>query len=172
MSEIDGFEFIRIAPLEVWTRPFDPAPPPKMSNRQRDREAKEARRKREQAKDAGQPVAETAAMPVPSQEASIESQSVHPPKLISHFIMNLPDSAITFLPSYVGCYTPLLSEKTFVDEYGGKEEAKQKVEMPMVHCYCFTKEIETDKAEMDILQVRPYLKAKDPVLTSRTASIH
>lgn len=155
VSEIDGFEFIRIAPLEVWTRPFDPAPPPKVSNRQRDREAKEARRKREQAKAAGQPVTETAPMSIPSEEVAIKPHPPQPPKLISHFIMNLPDSAITFLPSYVSCYTPLLAERSFIDEYGGEEEAKRKVEMPMVHCYCFTKEIEIGKAEIDILQVRP-----------------
>ncbi|OWZ52333.1 tRNA (guanine37-N1)-methyltransferase [Cryptococcus neoformans 125.91] len=152
VSEIDGFEFIRIVPLEVWTRPFDPAPAPKVSNRQRDREAKEARRKREQAKDAGQPVTETASMSNPSQEVAIKPHPAQPPKTISHFIMNLPDSAITFLSSYVGCYAPLISEKSFIVEYGGEEEAKRKVEMPMVHCYCFTKETETDKAEIDILQ--------------------
>ena len=167
VSEIDGLEFIRIVPLEVWTRPFDPAPAPKVSNRQRDREAKEARRKREQAKDAGQPVTETASMSNPSQEVAIKPHPAQPPKTISHFIMNLPDSAITFLSSYVGCYAPLISEKSFIVEYGGEEEAKRKVEMPMVHCYCFTKETETDKAEIDILQVRPYFKNGNLVLTSQ-----
>ena len=61
--------------------------------------------------------------------------------------MNLPDSAISFL----GAFRGLLSDAEGRDLRGiyGDEDAS----MPMVHCYCFTREAELDKAEIDIRQV-------------------
>ncbi|WVN90897.1 tRNA (guanine(37)-N1)-methyltransferase [Cryptococcus depauperatus CBS 7841] len=153
VSEFDGHKFIREAPLVAWTRPFDSAPPPRASNRQRNRGAKETRKKKQQ-------VNLTDSMS--DSELQLSSSPVllnsgmkmeQPPKTISHFIMNLPDSALTFLDSYCGCYLPLLSHPSFLQEFGSEEElAKERVEMPMVHCYCFTKEVERSPAETDILQ--------------------
>ncbi|WVF68517.1 hypothetical protein IAT40_003285 [Kwoniella sp. CBS 6097] len=95
----------------------------------------------------------TAAKP-PAPAATIGPE---PPKIIQHFIMNLPDSALTFLGAYRGCFTPLLSDDEFVKQYGAdvatvtetKEEGR--LEMPLVHVYCFTREVEREKAEPDIL---------------------
>ncbi|TYJ57974.1 hypothetical protein B9479_001332 [Cryptococcus floricola] len=138
VTEVDGHEFIRIAPLQAWTDPFEPALPPRAPNR---KEAREARRKRDEAKAQG--------LPAPVGQ---ETEPTLPPapKLISHFVMNLPDSALTFLGNYIGSYSSLLSEPTFVQQYG--QAGEEKVELGMVHCYCFTKEIEPEKAEVDILQ--------------------
>lgn len=65
--------------------------------------------------------------------------------------MNLFDLVIIFFFLYVGCYVFFIFEKLFIVEYGGEEEVKWKVEMFMVYCYCFIKEIEIDKVEIDIL---------------------
>jgi tRNA (guanine37-N1)-methyltransferase len=65
-----------------------------------------------------------------------------PRKRISHFVMNLPDSAITFLDAFRGI---LSSEIT-----PGASEVYDI--MPMVHCHCFTREIEPEKAVIDIRQ--------------------
>ncbi len=54
--------------------------------------------------------------------------------------MNLPDSAIEFLDTFRGVLAaPELREKYTT--------------MPMVHCHCFTREAEEEKAHADILEV-------------------
>ncbi|KAF9469806.1 Met-10+ like-protein-domain-containing protein [Collybia nuda] len=61
-------------------------------------------------------------------------------KRISHFVMNLPDSAITFLDTFQG-----------VLSVGDKDLIKEVYDvMPMVHCHCFTRELEPDRAAADI----------------------
>jgi hypothetical protein len=44
-----------------------------------------------------------------------------------------------------GIYAPLLHEPDF--------PGKEQIEMPLVHVHCFTKEIEPEKGEQDILEV-------------------
>lgn len=68
-----------------------------------------------------------------------------PPRLISHFVMNLPDSALTFLDAYRGLYRPLLARPDF-----DAEAAKRA--MPMVHCYCFSKHKALEEAIPDICE--------------------
>ena len=58
--------------------------------------------------------------------------------------MNLPDSAITFLGAFKGLFTELREHADFETVYQ---------ENPMVHCYCFTRELELDRAECDIREV-------------------
>jgi tRNA (guanine37-N1)-methyltransferase len=62
---------------------------------------------------------------------------------ISHFVMNLPDSAITFLDAFHGIFA---SSPELSGVYGEGI-------MPMVHCHCFTREMQREKAEVDIRQV-------------------
>ncbi|KAJ7651669.1 Met-10+ like-protein-domain-containing protein [Mycena polygramma] len=57
---------------------------------------------------------------------------------ISHFVMNLPDSAIEFLDAFRG----ILPQDTR-DIY---------TTMPMIHCHCFTREIEPENARVDIIK--------------------
>jgi hypothetical protein len=64
-----------------------------------------------------------------------------PRKLIGHFVMNLPDSALTFLDAFRG----ILSGPCLREAYQDK--------LPMVHCHCFTRELEPEKAQADILAV-------------------
>lgn len=49
------------------------------------------------------------------------------PRTFSHFVLNLPASAITFLPSFVGIFTPSL-----ISTLG------QDIQMPLIHVYCFS----------------------------------
>ncbi|KAI8981136.1 guanine-N-1-methyltransferase [Trametes punicea] len=67
-------------------------------------------------------------------------------KRINHFVMNLPDTAILFLDAFRGVLSP---------ENVGKRDLSglyDKASMPMVHCHCFTRELEPAKAEEDIRQ--------------------
>jgi len=59
--------------------------------------------------------------------------------------MNLPDSAIEFLDAFRGILSPdRVGERDIRNVY--PDDAS----LPMVHCYCFTRELEFDKAEVDI----------------------
>ncbi|KAJ7878611.1 Met-10+ like-protein-domain-containing protein [Mycena leptocephala] len=61
---------------------------------------------------------------------------------ISHFVMNLPDSAIEFLDAFRGIFSRLDRQKV----------EKIYTTMPMIHCHCFTREIEPEPARVDILK--------------------
>ncbi|KII93680.1 hypothetical protein PLICRDRAFT_35900 [Plicaturopsis crispa FD-325 SS-3] len=61
---------------------------------------------------------------------------------VAHFVMNLPDSAITFLDAFRGI---LVSNDP--DMY-----VVYAIEMPMIHCHCFTRELDPERAEADIRQ--------------------
>ncbi|KAJ9102399.1 hypothetical protein QFC21_002799 [Naganishia friedmannii] len=139
ISNDDGRAFIRRAPLMIWKRPFAPLPPPATLLRKLE---KEKRRAREAAK-AGEVTAEPAnpSAEDPNQTSPPEQPS---PRHISHFVMNLPGSALEFLDAYAGSYTPLLEEADFP----GRDD----IEMPLVHVHCFTKEIEPEQGELDILE--------------------
>ena len=95
--------------------------------------------------------------------ASLESeqQPQQPPRRrIAHFVMNLPDSAIQFLDAFRGILT----------DDNGRDLSGTYSEMPMVHCHCFTRELEPEKAEQDIRQVRPLICCSSLVLTKITLS--
>lgn len=66
-------------------------------------------------------------------------------RTISHFVMNLPGSALEFLDAYNGCYKPLLSQSDF--------PGVEAIEMPYIHVHCFSKEPEGDPARDDICRV-------------------
>lgn len=66
---------------------------------------------------------------------------------VTHYVMNLPDSAITFLGAFRGMMTAANVQGR---DLSGEYDASH---MPMVHCYCFTREAEPDRAEIDIRQV-------------------
>jgi len=64
---------------------------------------------------------------------------------ISHFVMNLPDSAIQFLDAFRGIYSAVNN--------GGQDLSGIYEQMPMIHCHCFTRELDPIKAELDIKKV-------------------
>ncbi|KIY73575.1 guanine-N(1)--methyltransferase [Cylindrobasidium torrendii FP15055 ss-10] len=77
-------------------------------------------------------------------EGDVEVSPTAPPTLpprrrVTDLVMNLPDSAIEFLDAFPG----VLSDPELSELY---------TTMPMVHCHCFTREMEEDKAHEDILQ--------------------
>ncbi|KAI9448845.1 Met-10+ like-protein-domain-containing protein [Russula earlei] len=73
-----------------------------------------------------------------------------PRQRIAHFVMNLPDSAITFLDAFRG----ILASSSSSSSPSSKSAIDLAVlydVMPMVHCHCFTRESEREAAERDIL---------------------
>ncbi|EAU92537.2 tRNA (guanine-N(1)-)-methyltransferase [Coprinopsis cinerea okayama7 len=120
----DGREFIQKSVSRLWEEPLPAYTGPKQSRVQEEKE----RRRLQRLKAEGQTV------PIPP------SEKQHGRRRISHFVMNLPDSAISFLDAFRG----LLS---------GAEPAlrEQYSTMPMVHCHCFTREVDSRvNAEGDI----------------------
>jgi tRNA (guanine37-N1)-methyltransferase len=169
VTTLDGREFIQSAPLQVWTRPFDPLPPPRPTVKQQD---KEARRRRHASKQAAQKqgagVADVTAqfkMLKTGESSSVaellEARPSPPPcdlglpeptsRTISHFVMNLPGSALEFLDAYNGCYKPLLDEPDF--------PGIDAIEMPYIHVHCFSKEPEGDPAREDLCKVSSVIPA-------------
>ena len=145
----------------MWNNPFPEYVAP-LSSRERSRRARaerEARSAAAQSAAADLPsspaAASTPAPPIADSSASTPASDAAATstgklrRLPSHYIMNLPASALTFLDAFRGLYRPLY-------EKIGAEEAKEAIAeaggLPIVHCYCFTKEIEG--AEEDICQVR------------------
>jgi tRNA (guanine37-N1)-methyltransferase len=139
VSEIDGHAFIKSAPELAWTQPFAPHVPRGSSTSTRE-EQKAARKERERRKAEGLP-------PLPA--APVEPAPTPKPRLPDHYIMNLPDSALSFLPSFPSSYTALLSNESFKEAYPDIES----VPMPLIHVYCFTREMEPEAAQKDIIEV-------------------
>lgn len=129
MSCEDGRDFIRSSVARVHDDPFPAYGGPKPSKMQEVRE-----RKRLQKVKADKSI---------SSPAVIEENTKPARRVISHFVMNLPDSAITFLDAFRGI---------LVD--GSRDLAGVYLQMPMIHCYCFTREQEFNSAERDIHRVR------------------
>ena len=153
-------------PKLAWETPFKPHAPrqtakeERAARKERERLKAEAKAKAE-AEAEGQPDKSTSAVettPTPSASASVpaavQSSSTSTPtlepKLPGHYIMNLPDSALTFLPSFRSSFSPLRSVESFNSTYPDLD----KVPMPLIHVYCFTREMEFAGAQADILKVR------------------
>ena len=128
--EEDGREFIKAAVHRVWGDPF-PEFVPKLSKSQAKREKRALATGESRSTTSGPERVSSAPVPQPNLR-----------RQISHFVMNLPDSAIEFLDAFRG----ILSEPELREAYAGR--------MPMVHCHCFTKEVDDQKrAETNIKQV-------------------
>ncbi|TCD64063.1 tRNA(m(1)G37)methyltransferase [Steccherinum ochraceum] len=128
----DGREFIQLAAVRALTDPLPPYQPHKTI-----RERQLERRTRGQTPQVLSP-------PPPA----------HPPRnKIDHFVMNLPDTAIEFLDAFRGILSPERLNGHSVDGVYGEGS------MPVVHCYCFTRELEADKAEADIREAKKVMGA-------------
>ncbi|KAL8798099.1 MAG: hypothetical protein Q9182_006950 [Xanthomendoza sp. 2 TL-2023] len=61
------------------------------------------------------------------------------PKTFSHYILNLPASALTFLPAFIGLYA-------------GREDLfhpHTEVKLPLIHIYCFSTKSDDNKTERE-----------------------
>ncbi|KAK7058545.1 tRNA(m(1)G37)methyltransferase [Paramarasmius palmivorus] len=120
----DGRDFIRRSFQRVADAPFPPYQGPRLSKNRERKLQKEARKK------------------APETDSPAEADltpSVPPRKTIDHFVMNLPDTAILFLDAFRG----VLSNPALRVLYD---------KMPLIHCHCFTRELEPENAEIDIRQ--------------------
>jgi tRNA (guanine37-N1)-methyltransferase len=135
---LDAREFVKKAVVEAWERPFQVYGP-----RQSVKERTKAERARRMAASSGAPASNHPPPPPPPPTAP----KLKPKRIVDHFVMNLPGSAIDFLDAYRGLYVPLKDRPGFMEELGGEKVDN----MPLIHCYCFTKDVEN--AEKDICQV-------------------
>lgn len=126
----DGRDFIRSSFKRALTEPFPPFTGKRPSKRKMQKEArKSAEDKKEQDLNTSEP------------SLSLSSQANR--NRVSHFVMNLPDSAIEFLDAFRG-----------VLDQSDRELSGLYDTMPMVHCHCFTRFLVPAEAEADIRQVR------------------
>ncbi|KAF8327587.1 Met-10+ like-protein-domain-containing protein [Cantharellus anzutake] len=116
----DGREFIRRIARESWHTPFPGLNGPFKTPKQLERESRHRRNHNL-----------PGSLPV----------DVLPRRYIGHFVMNLPGMALEFLDAFRGCLSAIKNEDGFNSTYDV---------MPLVHCHCFTRESERDKAEADI----------------------
>ncbi|GAA6043148.1 hypothetical protein JCM8097_004342 [Rhodosporidiobolus ruineniae] len=176
-SNEDGRDFIKRSVLAIWDEPFPVYEAP-LSARERAKKARQAMKEREAAKAAaaaagGEASSSSSPAPPASADASAtpdlstvslssSSSSPAPPasespkpqrlrRLPSHYVMNLPASALTFLDAFDGLFRDLYAregeetvKKALEEETGGR--------LPVVHCYCFTKEPEGEAATKDICE--------------------
>ncbi|KAI9570329.1 S-adenosyl-L-methionine-dependent methyltransferase [Boletus coccyginus] len=126
----DGRHFIRNVVYQVLENPFPAYGSPKLSRTQ---ERQQKRQREKQSSDPHPPKTE-------SPDATIALSR----NKITHFVMNLPDSALEFLDAFRGFLAPQGQD-------GGRLDGVYAT-MPMVHCYCFTRELDPHKAEVDIRQ--------------------
>jgi tRNA (guanine37-N1)-methyltransferase len=126
----DGRDFIRNVVDQVLANPFPAYEGPRLSRTQ---ERQQKRQRGKQSSDAHLSKIESSDAPIPLSR-----------NRITHFVMNLPDSALEFLDAFRGILTPRGGT-------GGRLDGVYAT-MPMVHCYCFTRELDPHKAEADIRQ--------------------
>lgn len=67
-------------------------------------------------------------------------RSLSQPKTFQHFVLNLPASALTFLPSFIGLYPPSL-----------RKQLPEQFPMPIVHAYCFSTKSDDNVAEGNLI---------------------
>lgn len=67
------------------------------------------------------------------------------PKIFSHYVMNLPASAITFLPAFIGLYANVPGMPA--SEIRKLLHPHTDVKLPMIHVHCFSTKSEDNVAE-------------------------
>ncbi|KAF2751038.1 guanine(37)-N1-methyltransferase [Sporormia fimetaria CBS 119925] len=72
-------------------------------------------------------------------------RNITQPRIFSHYVMNLPASALTFLPSFVGLYSHIPGHP--VEEIKKMFFPHTETRLPWVHVYCFSTKSEDNVAE-------------------------
>ncbi|KAL2269954.1 hypothetical protein VTJ83DRAFT_2138 [Remersonia thermophila] len=85
----------------------------------------------------------SSSQPQAQPQAPAQEERIPIPPTISHFVMNLPASAIDFLPSYRGLYAG--HEDLFAPGAGGRL-------LPMVHVHCFGPKADDDGPKLDVCE--------------------
>ena len=124
----DGRDFIRTIVSRVFDEPFPACSGPKPSKQQEEKERKRLQKL----------AAEGQSIPNVTPANTKTSRN-----RITHFVMNLPDSAIQFLDAFRGILID--DQRNLRETYHGQ--------MPMIHCHCFTRELELEAADKDIQKV-------------------
>ncbi|KAH7910443.1 Met-10+ like-protein-domain-containing protein [Hygrophoropsis aurantiaca] len=130
----DGRNFIRTVLDQISSDPFPAYTGPRES---RSKERAERRKLQQERALRISSAASDDADPVISPELPLRSH-------VTHFVMNLPDSAIEFLDAFRGILAP------HSQDVGHLSGIYATMPMPMIHCHCFTRELEPDKADVDI----------------------
>ena len=120
----DGRDFIKTIAKRVYDNPLPPFNGPPSSRTQHDKEKRRTRT-------------------FQNRENFPIKRNLQSRKHIDHFVMNLPDTAISFLDAFRGILA--------VDEQYDQTSTYEV--MPMVHCHCFTRELDPQNAKADIHQV-------------------
>lgn len=148
IANMDGGEFFRQSVVDAYKDPFI-APKPKLSNMQ----LRKLRNRSGIAESNAGQVAQTSITSTVSNTAPGTALG----SFIDHFVLNLPATAIDLLGCFQGLYRPLYgdSAKKKVEviaalvAYSRARGQMEKLRLPMVHCYCFTKEVDTYEADIN-----------------------
>lgn len=141
----DGRAFIRHSVIQAWDAAFPAEDPSLISGRQKRRQRREQQQQQQQQQ--SQPAAPAPA--APAQPAG------RPRRLVDHFTMNLPATALEFLDAYRGLYSHLAAHagrEALQAELEARATMEEVEPYPMVHVHCFTKDVE--HAGTDICAVR------------------
>lgn len=142
-SCLDGRAFIRQSVLTTWNAAFpgEASGDELLSARQKRKERSAQRRAREEGKEA-----------TPEPQPPV-TESKPSRRLVDHFVMNLPATALEFLDAFRGLYTHLASHvgyETLEAEMAHRRNHTDVEALPMVHVHCFTKDVE--RAAQDICE--------------------
>ena len=73
---------------------------------------------------------------------SKQTMKVVAPKVFDHFVMNLPATAVDFLPDFIGIYA---GHEDMFQPHGS-------FMLPFIHCYCFGPKTEDDDKDMQVAE--------------------
>lgn len=73
-------------------------------------------------------------------------RTLRQPRIFSHYVMNLPASAITFLPSFIGLYANIPG--IFGDEMKKLLAPYTEQKLPMIHVHCFSTKSDDNRVEI------------------------
>ncbi|PWN21064.1 hypothetical protein BCV69DRAFT_298853 [Microstroma glucosiphilum] len=138
----DGRTFIRESVKRAWRRETASWAGPKSS-----KQLNKLGRARRMGLQDGEMVAQSSGEPA-TKPILVDTAPPPPSRLVDHFIMNLPASALQFLDAFRGAYRSLAQEigRQALDEAiqqkrQSTSRSVQAREWPMVHVHCFTKEL-------------------------------
>ncbi|KAH7086882.1 Met-10+ like-protein-domain-containing protein [Paraphoma chrysanthemicola] len=82
---------------------------------------------------------------VPAAQRPGPDRTLNQPRIFSHYVMNLPASAITFLPSFIGLYSNVPGMPA--DEIKKLLAPHTEQKLPMIHVHCFSTKSDDNVAE-------------------------